>query len=110
MNYLLTRVKSRDASASKDKSFSAQHGRRERGELKQESETETKMVLRAKNPRIAMEREQWVHGEKNLVPEFSGPRVDAPVQPTDRCSFLIPPGTLPMHSGELSKDGYINTK
>ena len=83
-------------------------GKRETGHLKQESETETKMVLGAKNLRIAMVREQWVHGEKNLVREFSGPWV-APTH--SKCSFPIPPGTqLPMHSGKLSKDGYINTK
>ena len=35
------------------------------------------MVLRAKNLRIAMVREQWVEGEKNLVAEFSGPWVAA---------------------------------
>ena len=34
---------------------------KERDDLKEESETKTKMVLRAKNPRIAMVREQWVH-------------------------------------------------
>ena len=61
-----------------NKKFSGSAGEeKERGELKQESETETKMVLGAKNPRIAMVREQWVHGEKNLVPEFSGPWVAA---------------------------------
>ena len=51
----------------KRKSFPAHHGARETAELKQESETETKMVLGAKNLRIALVREQWVHGEKNLV-------------------------------------------
>ena len=43
-------------------------GKRERADLKQESETETKMFLWAKNVTIAMvSREQWAHGEKNLV-------------------------------------------